>query len=186
MSRSNVRGALVALALGALATMPAAAQDLASFEEKVTEHRLDNGLTFLIYERPGAPVVSFYTYVDVGSAQEVPGITGLAHMFEHMAFKGTTKIGTKDAEKEAEALAKVDAAYHAYDAERLRPGGPDEEKLAALEEEFRAAQDAARELVVVNEFGEIIDRAGGVGLNASTGADRTDYYISFQIGRAHV
>ena len=183
MSRSNVRGALVALALGALATMPAAAQDLASFEEKVTEHRLDNGLTFLIYERPGAPVVSFYTYVDVGSAQEVPGITGLAHMFEHMAFKGTTKIGTKDAEKEAEALAKVDAAYHAYDAERLRPGGPDEEKLAALEEEFRAAQDAARELVVVNEFGEIIDRAGGVGLNASTGADRTDYYISFPANR---
>ena len=97
---------------------PVEAQDLASFEKGLTEHRLDNGLTFLVYERPGAPVASFYTYVDVGSAQEVPGITGLAHMFEHMAFKGTTKIGTSDYEAEAEALEKVDEAYHAYDRER--------------------------------------------------------------------
>jgi predicted Zn-dependent peptidase len=73
----------------------------------------------LIYRRPVAPVFSFFTYVDVGAAQEVPGITGLAHMFEHMAFKGTTVIGTKDFAGEKAALAKVDAAYHAYDAERL-------------------------------------------------------------------
>src|SRR5512138_2672899 len=81
-----------ALVLAASAAT-AFAQDLASFEKHLTEHKLKNGLTFLIYERPEAPVVSFYTHVDVGAAQEVTGITGLAHMFEHMAFKGTSKIG---------------------------------------------------------------------------------------------
>src|SRR5215207_8330237 len=93
------------LALGmALALAPwARAQDLASYEKKVTVHVLDNGWTFLIAERHEAPVFSFATLADVGSAQEVPGITGLAHMFEHMAFKGTPAVGTTDyaAEKKA-------------------------------------------------------------------------------------
>lgn len=177
---------VLAALLLSLTAAPSFSQDLASFENSVTEHRLENGLTFLIYERPGAPVVSFYTYVDVGSAQEVPGITGLAHMFEHMAFKGTTKIGTKDAEAEADAIARVDAAYHAYDAERRRPTGADPDKLAELEQAFKDAQDKARELVVINEFGEIIDRSGGVGLNASTASDKTDYYISFPANRVEL
>ena len=185
MKRLGRRSAVCAL-LSALAAVPIWPQDLASFEKNVTEHRLDNGLTVLIYERPGAPVVSFYTYVDVGSAQEVPGITGLAHMFEHMAFKGTTKIGTKDFEAEAKALAEVDATYHAYDAERRRPGGADPERLAELEQAFKDAQEKAREQVIPNEFGEIIDRSGGVGLNASTASDSTDYYISFPANRVEL
>jgi predicted Zn-dependent peptidase len=166
--------------------VPAVAQDLASFEERLTEHRLDNGLTFLIYERPGAPVASFYTYVDVGSAQEVSGITGLAHMFEHMAFKGTTKIGTTDYEAEAKALEKVDEAYHAYDRERRNPLGSDPDSLAELETAWKDAQDEARTYVVANEFGEIIDREGGVGLNASTGADRTDYFYSLPANKVEL
>ena len=185
MRKPAPRHALGALLLSLIAA-PSVSQDLASFEKSVTEHRLDNGLTFLIYERPGAPVVSFYTYVDVGSAQEVPGITGLAHMFEHMAFKGTTKIGTKDAVAEAEAIARVDAAYHAYDAERRKPTGADPDKLAELQKAFKEAQDKAREFVVVNEFGEIIDRSGGVGLNASTASDKTDYFISFPANRVEL
>src|SRR5262245_42762823 len=69
------------------------AQDtFAGVQSRVTSFKLANGLTFIVLERRNAPVVSFYTYADVGSAQEVKGITGLAHMFEHMAFKGTTKI----------------------------------------------------------------------------------------------
>ncbi len=185
MTALGRRGAIGAL-LVTLVAGPVFSLDLASFEGKVTEHRLDNGLTFLIYERPGAPVVSFFTYVDVGSAQEVPGITGLAHMFEHMAFKGTTKIGTKDYEAEAEALARVDKTYHAYDAERRRPSAADPERLAELEQAFKDAQDAARELVVPNEFGEIIDRSGGVGLNATTASDKTDYFISFPANRVEL
>src|ERR1039458_4824109 len=79
----------------ALTTL-AAAQDLASFEKRVTVKKLANGLTVIICSRPEAPVFSFYTHVDAGSVQDPQGKTCLAHMFEHMAFQGTDKIGTKD------------------------------------------------------------------------------------------
>ena len=154
------------------------AQDLASFEKRLTEHKLPNGLRFLIYERPEAPVVSFYTYVNVGAAQEVPGITGLAHMFEHMAFKGTQKIGTTSYDQEKTFLDKIDRTYHAYDQERRSPGGLDPKKLQALELSWKEAQEEAEKFVIKNEFGEIIDREGGAGLNAMTGSDSTVYFYS--------
>ena len=70
------------------------AQDIASFEKRITVKKLPNGLTLLVLERPEAPVFSFFTYVDAGDVQDPKGKGGLAHMFEHMAFKGTDKIGT--------------------------------------------------------------------------------------------
>ena len=87
---------LKSLALIALLASIAAAQDVASFEKRITVKKLANGLTILICERPEAPVFSFFTLVDAGSVQDPMGKTGLAHMFEHMAFKGTDTIGTKD------------------------------------------------------------------------------------------
>jgi predicted Zn-dependent peptidase len=154
------------------------AQDLASFEKRLTEYHMPSGFTFLIYERPEAPVVSFFTYVDVGAAQEVPGITGLAHMFEHMAFKGTSKIGTTNYVEEKVVLEKIDQAYHAYDQERHKVGGPNAEKLKTLEKAWKDAQEEADKFIVKNEFGEIIDREGGVGLNAGTSSDSTVYFYS--------
>lgn len=177
---------LVGATVLALTATPLAAQDLAAFSKRLTEHRLANGLTFLIYERPTAPVVSFFTYVDVGAAQEVPGITGLAHMFEHMAFKGTTTIGTTNWEGEKEALARIDAAYHALYRERSKPGGGDPETLARLEKEFADAQEAADAFVKKNEFGEIIEREGGVGLNAGTGSDQTVYFYSLPANKVEL
>src|SRR5512142_925519 len=115
-------------ALVLLCAVIANAQDLASFEKRTTVHKLDNGLTVVILERHEAPVFSYATVVNAGSAQEVPGITGLAHMFEHMAFKGSQHIGTKDYPAEKIALEKVEAAYKAYDAERRQPVGRDEAK----------------------------------------------------------
>src|SRR5437762_7774438 len=94
------------------------AQDLASFEKRITVKKLENGLTAIICERPEAPVFSFFTHVDAGSVQDPMGKTGLAHMFEHMAFKGTDKIGTRDYEGEKKALQKVEDAYTGYLAER--------------------------------------------------------------------
>ena len=169
---------LAALFLLPVLALPAGAQDMAAFEKNLTVHKLKNGLTVLIYRRPVAPVFSFYTYVDVGAAQEVPGITGLAHMFEHMAFKGTSVIGTSDFAAEKAALAKVDAAYHAYDDERLKPGGPNSAKLDALKKDLKDAQDAADKYIEKNEFSQIVDRAGGVGMNASTSSDQTVYFYS--------
>src|SRR5258707_5886128 len=109
------------------------AQDIASFEKRITVKKLANGLTAIVIERPEAPVFSFYTRVDAGSAQAVPGITGLAHMFEHMAFKGSDKIGTSNYAAEKLALAKVEKAYAAYQKEDLKETGRDPKKAAELE-----------------------------------------------------
>ncbi|HEX2254102.1 MAG TPA: pitrilysin family protein [Thermoanaerobaculia bacterium] len=177
MQRTLARWFAVGLLAAGMAAGPAAAQDLASFEERTTVHTLDNGWTFIVVERPVAPVFSFATYVGVGSAQEVPGITGLAHMFEHMAFKGTPNIGTSDYAAETAALERLEQAYQAWQDERLK-ARPDAERLAELEAAFRAAQEAAEQYVVANEFGDIIDREGGTGLNAFTSADVTGYFYS--------
>src|SRR5579864_2605520 len=149
------------------------AQDVASFEKRITVKKLANGLTIVIMERPEAPVFSFYTRVNVGSVQEVVGITGLAHMFEHMAFKGTHEIGTSNWPKEKAALEKVESSYAAYLHEKLKEVGRDEKKVAELEKSWQEAVDAAEKFVVPNEFGEIVESQGGVGLNASTDRDET-------------
>jgi predicted Zn-dependent peptidase len=179
--KTAVRTLLTLLIL--LAAAAAHAQDIASFEKQITTKKLANGMTVIIMERPEAPVFSFYTHVDVGSAQEVQGITGLAHMFEHMAFKGTDKIGTTNFAAEKAALAKVELAYAAYLKENLKEVGRDPKKVDELEQEWRKAIEAADAFVVVNEFGKIVESQGGVGLNASTNWDETNYYYSFPENR---
>lgn len=173
------------LALLVLAGTGARAQDLKSFEQKTTVHKLANGWTFIIVERPTAPVFSFATIADVGSAQEVPGITGLAHMFEHMAFKGTPNIGTTDYAAEKRALDTLEAAYQAWQAERLSPK-PDAKKLETLQADFRAKQEEAARYVAHNEFDDILTREGGTGMNASTGADDTTYFYSLPANKVEL
>ena len=179
-SRLKFMGVLTILLLAALS---AAAQDMASFEKRITVKTLDNGLTVLICERPGAPVFSYFTHVDVGAVQEVPGITGLAHMFEHMAFKGTDKIGTKDYAKEKAALEKVEQAYAAYDAERRKSVGRDENKVKDMEKAWKDAIAEANQYALPDEFEEIIEREGGVGVNAFTNWDETGYFYSLPANR---
>src|SRR4051812_2690589 len=94
------------------------AQSLQEFEKKVTSFTLPNGLQFLVIERHDAPVVSFHTYVNAGAVDDPSGSTGLAHMFEHMAFKGTPAIGTKNWIKEKAALDNIEKAYDRLEAER--------------------------------------------------------------------
>ncbi len=166
----------------ALPAPPLAAQSLASFEKQVTVHRLANGWTFLLVWRPVAPVFSFVTVADVGSAQEVPGIFGLAHMFEHMAFKGTPNMGTTDWPAEEKALALVETAYQAWQNERLSPR-PDAAKLETLFAEFKRREEEAGRFVTKGEFDALIQREGGVGLNATTGADTTQYFYSLPANR---
>jgi predicted Zn-dependent peptidase len=161
----------------------AGAQDLASFEKRVSMKILPNGLTVLVCERPEAPVFSFFTHVNVGADREVPGITGLAHMFEHMAFKGTDKIGTTNYAAEKVALQKVEQAYAAYDRERRKEVSRDEKKVAELEKAWKDAIAEADKYVIKNEFGEIVEREGGAGLNAFTSYDETGYHYSFPSNR---
>ncbi|HYG61794.1 MAG TPA: pitrilysin family protein [Thermoanaerobaculia bacterium] len=182
MKQPQLSGVSRALALAGLAMAllagPATSQDLLkSFEERTTVHTLKNGWTFLIVERPVVPVFSFCTLADVGSAQEVPGITGLAHMFEHMAFKGSPNLGTRDAAGEKKALEELEAAYQAYNRERLA-ARPDSAKVERLLAAFRDKQKAAAAFVVQNEFDDVITREGGAELNATTDTDKTRYFFS--------
>lgn len=169
----------------ALFASAAGAQDLKSFEQRTTVHKLANGWTFIIVERPIAPVFSFATIADVGSAQEVPGITGIAHMFEHMAFKGTPNLGTTDYAAEKKALEALEAAYQAWQAERLA-ARPDAKKLEALQTDFRAKQEEAARYVAHNEFDDVLTREGGVGMNATTGADETSYFYSLPANKVEL
>ena len=161
----------------------ARAQDVASFEKRITLKKLGNGLTVVICERPEAPVFSFHTHVDAGSVQDPLGKTGLAHMFEHMAFKGTDKIGTKDYAAEKVALEKVEQAYAAYIRQRDQRVDQDASEVKALEKNWLDAVKQADQYVIPNQFPEIVERNGGEDLNANTTDDETNYFYSMPANR---
>ena len=161
----------------------ALAAGINDLQNDVQEFTLDNGVHFIVLERHDVPVFSFNTYLDVGSAQEVTGITGIAHILEHMAFKGTEEIGTENYKKERKAMALEDEAFEALKIERNKGTLADADKLAVLEQAFTDAKDAAREFVVSNEFGQIVENNGGRGMNAGTWTDATNYMYSFPSNR---
>src|SRR5260370_23450575 len=161
----------------------AQAQDIASFEKRTTVKVLPNGLTLTVCERPEAPVFSFYTLVDAGSANDPQGASGIAHMFEHVAFKGWTEIGTTNYPAEKIALAKVEVAYAAYDAEYRKRVGQHPAKRAELQKVFQQAQAEAQKFVIPNQFSAIAEENGAVGINASTAEDSTQYFWSMPSNR---
>jgi predicted Zn-dependent peptidase len=144
--------------------------------KELTEFRLDNGMKFIVLERHQAPVVSFVTYADVGGVDEPDGQTGVAHFLEHLAFKGTTRIGTTNYQAEKpllERLERLDAQIRAAKAN----GKQDE--VAKLQATFKEVESQAAKLVKQNEMGRIVEQAGGVGLNATTSSEATRYFYSF-------
>ncbi len=181
MKLCNLRVSILVLFLSTLAF----SQDLASFEKRTTVKKLANGLTVIICERPEAPVFSFFTHVDAGSVQDPLGRTGLAHMFEHMAFKGTDTIGTRDYADEKIALAKIETVYAEYIHERDKRIDRDDQKVKQLEQEWREAVAAADKFSAPynNEFGKIVESEGGEGMNAFTNWDETAYHYSFPVNR---
>lgn len=171
------------VAVAAVTATALLAQSLADFEKKVTEFTLANGLHFIVVERHGAPVVSFQTFVNAGAVDDPKGETGIAHMMEHMAFKGTEIIGTKNYPLEKAALNNIEKVYDLYDQERYKGDKADPKKLAALEADLKGAIEKADALVEPNEYDRLIESQGGVGLNAGTGMDSTSYYLSFPANR---
>jgi len=172
-----------AFAVLSFGTLTLCAQDLASFEKRTTVKVLPNGLTLIICERPEAPVFSFYTEVNAGSADDPGGQSGLAHMFEHMAFKGTEQIGTTNYPAEKVALAKVEIAYANYDAEFRKRVGQDPKKLAELKQVFEDARKDAQQYVIPNAFPQLAEENGAEGLNADTSEDSTNYFWSMPENR---
>ncbi len=157
--------------------------DFSQLEKTVTKYTLDNGLRVIVMERHDAPVASFVTFVNVGGADDPKEYTGLAHMFEHMAFKGTTTLGTKDLKEELKAMALEDSLWYELREERKNGAASDTTRLAELEEQFAAAIDAAGEWIIPNAFDAILEREGIVGMNAGTGMDQTSYIMSMPSNR---
>lgn len=163
-----------------LADTPAAAPSIQPYLDQVidniTEFTLDNGLRFIVLEDNDAPVVSFVTYADVGGVDEPNGKTGVAHFLEHLAFKGSTTLGTTDYEAEQQVLDRLDQIF--ADIQIAKQAG-NERAIAELETQFTEVQVEASQYIVQNAFGQVVESAGGVGLNAATSADYTQYFYSF-------
>ena len=156
---------------------------LQGFEKTTTVKVLPNGLTLIVCERHDAPVFSYDTLIDAGDVNDPTGESGLAHMFEHLAFKGTSEIGTKDYAAEKVALDKVEAANNAYEAEYLKQVGRDEQKLKELKKAFVEAQAEAEKYVIPNQFTEVAEENGAHDLNAETALDDTQYFWSMPENR---
>ena len=143
--------------------------------EQISEFTLENGMKFIVLERHQAPVVSFMLYADVGAVNEADGETGLAHYLEHLAFKGTTRIGTLDYAAEKPVLDAMDAVF----AQILAAEEAGQTQQAEdLRSQLEALQQEAAQYVERNEYGLIVQQAGGVGMNATTSVDATRYFYS--------
>jgi predicted Zn-dependent peptidase len=179
LARAARRVAVLA-ALIPIGSLPALAQDL---EGRVSAKTLANGLTVLIVERHEAPVFSTVYGFKVGSVDEIPGITGTAHLFEHMAFKGTPKIGTRDYAKELPIMEQSNRVGRELSLELLKRDRADQEKVKKLRTQLGELDKQQKPFIVKDEIDQIYNNAGGVGLNASTGTDLTQYYISLPSNR---
>ncbi len=176
------RTSIARTVLLAMLSVPATAA-ATELQVDVTELVLDNGMTFLLVPDPRSPVVTSFLYVDVGSVDEEPGITGTAHVLEHMMFKGTTRFGTTDMEAEQLILDEVDAVMAEFFLLRDRQlrglEAVDEARLAALRAVADSLELAAREVTVQNDLDVVTRSRGFSGLNAFTSEDQTVYIETF-------
>jgi predicted Zn-dependent peptidase len=173
--------------LAAVSPSPARSQEL-----RVEEHVLSNGMKLLLVPRRDEPVVSAGWVAKVGSANERPGITGISHLFEHMMFKGTEAIGSKDYARDQKLIAEQERLRGLMRGEEskmraaLRRGEIDDvtkpesktQRYKELEKEFDALVKEQRDLLVKNEFDRIYTKQGASGMNASTNSDLTQYFIT--------
>ena len=148
---------------------------------EVAEHRLANGLLLLTVEHRQAPIVSCSVFYRVGSANEEPGRTGITHLLEHMMFKGTRTVGTRDWNAEEPLIAEVERLHEAIAV--VERGGGGAAETARLREELEKAERRAERLMVRNELWKTYMAAGAEDLNAGTGKDRTQYYCSLPANR---
>lgn len=147
-----------------------------TLEERVQARRLSNGIRVLVVERRQAPVVSVHTHVAVGAADDPPGLTGLAHLFEDLAYRGTTTIGSRDPGAEAGALVAVDDAWRELQA-AVRDGAPPE-VVQRLRDAFDAARATARTFEEPDEIARVYAAAGAIDLTARVDSDGSDFSVS--------
>ena len=184
---SNLHRGLLALVICLVGIHPMLAQEV-----PVIEHELENGLKILLVPRPGDPNIAAGWIARVGSVYERPGITGVAHLFEHMMFKGTHTIGTSDIGQDLDIIAQLDAVKTELYVEEARllqahrlgeiedPHDPDARSPRHLEllEEFDGLLQRQQELLIKEDFSRVYTGQGASGMNAGTSYDFTIYFIN--------
>lgn len=158
----------------------------------VQEVVLENGMRLLLVPRKGDPNIAAGWVARVGSVNERPGITGLSHLFEHMMFKGTHAIGTKDIAANLKLMKEMDEVRAQLRQEqqalilKARHGEisdvQDPKNRSARHKEllakFEELTKREKELMIKDEFDRIYTTAGGSGMNAGTSNDFTVYFIN--------
>lgn len=150
----------------------------AGLEERVREHTLKNGMKLLMVERHTSPTVAAWIRFRVGSVDERSDERGIAHLLEHMLFKGTKTLGTKDYAAEKPLLDKIEETAQALIAEKAKGARADAGRVDELGKKLNALEADAGKYVIKEEFAEIYARNGGAGYNAMTGKDGTTYLIN--------
>ena len=151
-------------------------QGFENMKAQVKQHTLKNGMKFIVLERHDAPVASFHVYADVGSANENYGITGISHLLEHMAFKGSKVVGTNDYKTELAIFDKMDKLNAKIKNEKTKVE-PDTAKISDLEAKFEDLRKLAKEKVINNEYFDMMMQQGDAGVNAYTSNDATQYIL---------
>ncbi len=186
VKRLTVRATLfLGLFSFALGPVPSVAEGKVTLDVK--EKTLKNGLEILVVENHTAPVVSCLMRFKVGSVDEYPGITGSSHLLEHMLFKGTKRIGTTSYAAEVPIMKKIDSVAVLLREEQRKFQNVlwhgDSAKVKALRDDIAKLQDEQKKYIIKDELWETYLENGGSGLNATTGNDRTQYFVSLPVNR---
>jgi len=144
----------------------------------VKEHTLGNGMKILMIPKPGVPRVVCHIYYNVGSINERPGITGSAHIHEHLMFKGTRIMGVTDVEKDAAVDRQIDEVMDQIYREKYWKTNGDPAKIAALQKKADELITAEKQYIIKDDLWGLYMKNGGTGLNASTGQENTGYYVT--------
>lgn len=181
----QLRLALLAVTCTAIFILQGIAYGL-SLEGRVREFDLENGMKVLILERHVAPVASCYLRFKVGAVDEPRGETGTAHLLEHMMFKGTKTLGTRNYDKEKHVLEAIDELAEQIDREMMKGEQADHAGITAWREQLTALQEEHRKWVIKDEISSLYEENGAEGLNASTGYDCTTYQVSLPSNRTEL
>ena len=147
-------------------------------DKNVVRAKLKNGMTVLMLERHLSPTVSLFIRHRIGAVDEHNGESGAAHLLEHMMFKGTTSIGTKNFAAEKKILDEMEATGTKLDQEKQKGQQADPQRMEELSKSLKRLQDRHKKLFIPNEIDRLYTENGGLDMNASTGQDVTTYQVS--------
>lgn len=157
---------------------PAAASgSISEIQIPVQEFYLDNGMQFLIVERHATPQVACRLAIRAGSVLEAAGKTGIAHLLEHMMFKGTKNFGTLDYQKDEKLQDRIEAAYQSILQERQKRN-PDQKRIERELAEMDRLREEVKKIFVPQAFSAPLAKNGAVNINAFTSKDQTQYLLS--------